>query len=234
MTKLLSNKLRLNAQIHSNARAIKRDLGLKPRLSSFGFLTPTPKPDVEGKASSAGITDIYQAQRQLISELLEYAPLGAIAVPQDNQALIVYSDALANSKALQEAVVNINKAGQGTRKIYLVNKQGLNKTSAEFRQFLGDLETKGITAKSFDFIFDNQNPGQAVNLLTPVLQRNNISQVRVFALTQEDMQAWSRQKLVDALILLLDSRQFVIFTPDDLRRELYEKSLQHTQSLQAA
>ena len=60
----------------------------------------------------------------------------------------------------------------------------------------------------------------------PVLAYTGISQVRVFALKDEDRNAWSRQNIVDVLLVILKSREFEIMTPDERNRALYEEDIQ--------
>ena len=68
----------------------------------------------------------------------------------------------------------------------------------------------------------------------PVLAYTGISQVRVFALENEDKKAWSRQNIVDVLLVILKSKEFEIMTPDERNRVLYEEDIQQTIMLQQA
>ncbi|MFH1868010.1 MAG: hypothetical protein ABH843_03465 [Candidatus Omnitrophota bacterium] len=198
-----------------------------------GFRVPEASPmmtydEATGEYAKASSAGTYKEQITLTKELLEYAPnLPEIAAPLKKQAVVVYSDALLSSEALQDQVSLWHKGA--TRRYYLVNKEGI-----ELDELFKKLEAKGITRDNFDLIFENQESENIVALITSAIQKAEITQLRVFALSKEDVAAWSRQQLVDALILVLDTKEFVIITPDDKRRELYEKSLSTKQALIAA
>ena len=170
-----------------------------------------------GKTSSAGINladmDNYDAEALLAKHLLEYSPKGDIAVDINQQAVIVYSDVLKNSPALQDA---IRASGDDSRRYYLVNKEGV--PAEEF------LDGMGLARSLFErYIFDadEKTPANIVDSIAAVLQRNNIEQVRVFAFAEEDLKAWSAQSIVEVLIMLLKDKRFEIISDYSREHEQY-------------
>ena len=161
-----------------------------------------------GKTSSSGIDfssmDEYTAEALLTKHLLDYSPKGEIAVDVSQQAIIIYSDVLKNSPALQDAI----RAGNGdSRRYYLVNKEGV--PAEEFLDGIG-------LAKSWfeNYILDAEGKSSVniVDAITVVLQRNNIKQARVFAQAEEDLKAWSAQDVIETLIMLLKDKVFEIIS----------------------
>jgi hypothetical protein len=162
----------------------------------------------------ASVSD-YSVEYQLVKSLLTYAPEGRLAVNPENQAIIVYSDALKQSRALQEIITTHEK---GSRKFYLVNKEGIDNATL----FAG-LEIKGINDKNFDHIFVEQDADRVINLIAPVLMGTGIAQVRIFALAGDDLVAWSRQKIVEALIMMLKDKKLEIVSDLSKEHEAYIK-----------
>jgi len=164
----------------------------------------------------ADITE-YSLQYQLANALLKYTPGGVISVNNDNQAIIIYSDALAESKALQELLrLSVND----TRKFYLVHKE--ESVSAE--QFLAGL---GIDKDIFERHIFHQNSMTADQLaltIASTLHNNNIKQGRVFASTEEDLAAWSKQGLIEALVMLLKDKRFEIVSDYSQKHSEYIKA----------
>ena len=160
------------------------------------------------KTSSSGIDfssmDDYDAEALLTKHLLDYSPEDEIAVDVSQQAIIVYSDVLKNSPALQDAI----KAGNGdSRLYYLVNKEGV-----PVEEFLDGI---GLAKSWFEnYIFDAEGKSSVniVDAITVVLQRNNIKQARVFAQAEEDLKAWSAQDVIETLIMLLKDKVFEIIS----------------------
>ncbi len=161
--------------------------------------------------SLADVCD-YSLEYMLAAELLRVAP---DVVAEEAQAVIVYSDALLKSKALQELIASVDK---GKRRYYLINKQDMSN-----RQLLTSLREAGISEDTFDHVFKETDPEAIVDKVMPVLAHIGISQVRVLALELEDKAAWSRQRMVDVLLVLVKSKEFTIITPDERNRQLYQE-----------
>jgi len=170
-----------------------------------------PKP-IQGM-NLAEVCD-YSLEYMLATEFLRVAP---DVVAKEAQAVIVYSDALDDSKALQEMLASVEK---GKRAYYLINKGTLSN-----RDLLNNLMQSGIAENTFDHVFKEADPETIVNKVMPVLMHNGISQVRVLALSAEDKAAWSRQKLVDVLLVILKSKEFDIMTPDERNKALYQEQI---------
>jgi hypothetical protein len=151
----------------------------------------------------------YSLQHMLSIALLTIAPNIA---EEEAQAVVVYSDALEYSNALQDILRSFEK---GQRRYYLVNKS--NTSNEEL------LKQAGVSSGVFDHIFNETDPETAINRIMPVLAHQGISQIRVFALSDEDKIAWSRQRLVDVLLVILKNIEFTIMTPDERNRALYEQ-----------
>ena len=162
----------------------------------------------------------YSLQHILATDLLKVAP---DVIAEESQAVIVYSDALMDSKALQEILSSVDKVN---RRYYLVNKSNMSDKEL--------LQKAGITEKIFDHVFKETNPKTIVNKIMPILAAIGIAQVRVFALENEDKNAWSRQNIVDVLLVILKSKEFEIMTPNERNNALYEEGIQHTILLQQA
>jgi len=157
-----------------------------------------------------------------LSRIADYSLQCILA--EESQAVIVYSDALMDSKALQETLSRVNK---GNRRYYLVNKSGMG--DKELLQKLGLAE--GI----FDRVFKETSPEIAVEKILSALNSEGILQVRVVALEDKDSQAWSKRKnIIDILLVILSSKEFDVMTPDERNRALYEESIQHAVILQQA
>ena len=156
----------------------------------------------------------YSLQYHLTNALLKYAPEGIVAVNPDSQATIVYSDALRESKALQEL---LRLSANDNRKFYLVHKE--DSVSAE--QLLAELDIeKGIFERHV-FHQNAMTPDQLALSIASFMRANNIKQGRVFASTEEDLSAWSKQGLVDALIMLLKDKRFEIVSDHSQQHEEY-------------
>jgi hypothetical protein len=157
----------------------------------------------EPRSSSAGTTidDLsdYDAEKLLANTLLDYSPTGEIAVPGDSQAIIVYSDAL-DSQALRDVLSSVEK---GDRRYYLVNKSDQSNE--------GLIASLGIARGTFDHIFQEKDPATAIIKIKPVLDNIGISQVRVFASAEADIEAW-REQGIEALIMILKHKRFEIIS----------------------
>ena len=185
------------------------------------------------KSSSAGtalshLSD-YDAERLLAGSLLDYkyigTPAGIIDAPNDSQAIIIYSDSLKESPALQ----NIIRLSAGdTRKFYLVNKEeGISADEL--------LSSLSIERDIFQRHVFNQNSLTADQLALNIagfLHANSIKQGRVFAGTEEDLSAWSKQGLIEALVMLLKDKRFEIIS--DYSQQHMEYIRTHAQALIAA
>jgi hypothetical protein len=171
---------------------------------------PSTLPEPVQGMDLAEICD-YSLQFMLSSALLT---MPTAAAKDEAQAVIVYSDALEDSNALQDILSSIEK---GQRRYYLVNKTDMGNEQL--------LKQIGISRSIFDHIFNETDPDAAVNRIMPVLAHTGISQVRVFALSTEDKAAWGRQRLVDVLLVILKSKEFDIMTPDERNRLLYEQDV---------
>jgi hypothetical protein len=165
------------------------------------------------KSSSAGTTidglSDYEAETLLANTLLDYAytgtPAGITEINKESQAIIVYSDSLEQSPALQAI---IRQSAGDSRKFYLVNKdEGISADAL--------LQSLNIDRAVFDRHVFNQNSLSADQLALSIagfLQTNNIRQGRVFASTEEDLSAWSKQDLIEALVMLLKDKRFEIIS----------------------
>ncbi|MFC1807568.1 DUF692 family multinuclear iron-containing protein [Candidatus Omnitrophota bacterium] len=166
----------------------------------------------------------FSANHLLASALLNYAPEGQIAVQKQNQAIIVYSDILKESRALQAI---IRSSSSDSRRFYLVNKEGL--PAQEF------LEGIGLSTDLFDeHVFDTagRTPLDIMRAITGKLRQQEIRQARVFASSEDDLKVWNRQKLVDVLLVLLSENRFEIISDLSDQHESYIR--QHEQILSQA
>jgi len=181
------------------------------------------------KSSSAGIAPEdapdYNEQYLLANSLLNYAPEGIINVPLENQAVIVYSDSLAESAALQDI---IRKSAGDSRKFYLVNKQ--DSVSAE--DFLKGLNIDRDIFENNVFTQNLLSADQLALNIAAMLSKNGIRQGRVFASSQDDLLAWSRQGLIEVLVMILKDKRFEIIS--DYSRQHTEYINTHVQALKAA
>ncbi len=160
---------------------------------------------VSPKASSAGIDLSHLSEAEAIALLLNYAPTGIIEADKDAQAVIVYSDSLKESPALQNIIRN--SAGD-SRRFYLVNKEE-NISTDEFLSSLGI--GKGIFQKHV-FNQSSMTADQLALIIATSLNHNGIKQGRVFASTEEDLAAWSKQGIIEALVMLLKDKRFEIIS----------------------
>jgi hypothetical protein len=170
-----------------------------------------------------------EVEHQFIKALLDYNPdiaidevASQITRIRNEQAIIIYSDALKESRALQEFARSFIVGGE--RKIVLINKSGLDN-----KALFDSLEIKGISDKNFDDIIIQQNPDAIVNTL---VTKFNVKQMRIFALAEEDLAAWSRQKIVEALIMILKDKRFEIVSNYSELHRAYIK--QHEEILRQA
>jgi hypothetical protein len=163
----------------------------------------------------------YSIEHRLAIEHINYKPQDErIAVKEKAQAIIIYSDTLKESRALQQLILSIEK---GQRALYFVNKETM-----PTEEFLKSLHVKGLTTAHFDRIFEEQDSAKAVDIIMPALAEKGIGQVRIFASSASDIEAWSRQKMVDALIMILRSKELVIISPEEWRKALYEQDRQRS------
>jgi hypothetical protein len=185
------------------------------------------------KSSSAGhvlshLSD-YDAEHLLAKSLLNYkylgTPAGIIEAPSNSQAIVVYSDSLKESPALQEL---IRQAAGDTRMFYLVNKED-NISAYEL------LNSLNIDKNIFERHIFNQNTltaDQLALMIASFLRENHIKQGRVFAGTKDDLSAWSKQDLIEALVLLLTDKRFEIISDYSQQHKEYIRT--HKQALVAA
>jgi hypothetical protein len=181
------------------------------------------------KASSSGtnlnnLSD-YDAQHHMAEFLLNYAPTGIISVPDESQAVIVYSDALKESPALQDIIRNTTS---GSRKFFLVNKE--DNISAD--QFLYSLNIDRGLFQRHVFYKNSMNAEHLALNIAGTLHNQNIKQGRIFASTQDDLTAWGRQGIIEALVMLLKDKKFEIISDYSEQHMEYIKS--HQQALIAA
>jgi|GEM_PF-1585891 len=167
--------------------------------------------DAGTKASSAGTEDIvlkdlsdYDAQHYMTDFMLRYAPTGIIEVPKDSQAIVVYSDALKESPALQDI---IRKSAGDNRRFYLVNKEDIVSDA-----LLAELNIDKNIFERHVFYQNSMSPEQLALTIAGTLHNQNIKQGRVFASTEEDLSAWSRQGIIEALVMLLKDKRFEIIS----------------------
>jgi hypothetical protein len=173
-------------------------------------------------SSSGQISYTYNINDIEASRLmLSYSPTGVIHVDNESQAIIVYSDALQDSDALQQV---LGSADKGNRRYYLVNKSDMSNEDL--------LSSIGVAKGVFDHAFQAKDSGTAVMMMKNVLERNNISQVRVFALSEEDFKAWSNETALEVLIMMLKDKRFEIITDYTERHADYIRA--HIQALIAA
>ncbi len=167
--------------------------------------------DYKSSSSGAGIDGLsdYDAEKLLADTLLNYAytgtPAGITEINKESQAIVVYSDSLQQSPALQNVIRN--SAGD-SRKFYLVNKEeGISADAF--------LQSLNIDKAVFQRHVFNQNSLSADQLALNIagfLHTNNIKQGRVFAGTEADISAWSKQGLIEALVMLLKDKRFEIIS----------------------
>jgi len=177
------------------------------------------------KPSSSGISLNHLSEPEAVRFLLDYAPTGIIEVSQDSQAIIVYSDSLTESPALQEII----RSSKGdTRKFYLVNKE--SDTSAD--ELLKSLNIDRNIFQRHVFTQNSLTPDQLALTIAGMLSSNGIRQGRVFASTEEDLSAWSRQGIIEALVMMLKDKRFEIISDYSQQHTDYIKT--HAQALIAA
>ena len=199
-------------------------------LSTHELLIRSERPGSENpKTSSAGtnLKDLseYDAERYLATTLLNYSPTGIIEVNKESQAIIVYSDSLKESLALQEI---IRQSAGDSRKFFLVNKeQGI---SAD--RFLAGLNIDRDIFENYVFQQNSLTADQLALAVAGMLHGNGIKQGRVFASTEEDIAAWSKQGLIEALVMLLKDKRFEIIS--DYSQQHIEYIRTHEQALIAA
>ena len=181
------------------------------------------------KTSSSGINlkdlSAYDAEHYLATTLLNYSPTGIIEVNKDTQAIIVYSDSLRESPALQDI---IRQSKGDSRKFFLVNKE--EGISAD--QFLAELDIDRDIFENYVFQQSSLTADQLALKVAGMLSSNGIKQGRVFASTEEDLAAWSRQGIIEALVMLLKGKRFEIIS--DYSQQHIEYIKTHAQALIAA
>jgi len=167
----------------------------------------------------------YSAEHQLAKALLNYRPTGKLAVEYSNQAVIVYSDALKNSIALQQLVKAHTKGAK--RRFYLVNKEGISETA-----LFSQLRVEGISEENFDHIIRERSADSIIEQLRPLLKNVdvNITQVRVFAMAEADLLAWSKQDIVEALVMILKDKRFEIISDLTAEHEEHIRRQEHVLS----
>jgi len=177
------------------------------------------------KSSSSGISLNHLSKPEAACFLLDYAPTGTIEVPMESQAIIVYSDSLTESLALQEII----RSSKGdTRKFYLVNKE--SNISAD--ELLKSLNIDRSIFQRHVFTQNSLTPDQLALNIAGFLHSSDIRQGRIFASTEEDLSAWSKQGLIEALVMLLKDKRFEIISDYSQQHTEYIKT--HAQALIAA
>ena len=187
--------------------------------------TYKPNPTSRFKSSSAGINLSHLSDHEAANWFLNYSPTGLIEVNEQSQAIVVYSDALRQSPALQDI---IRQAAGDRRKFYLVNKeQGISTD-----EFLAGLN---IDRDAFERHIFNQGSLSADQLaltIAGMLRNNGIRQGRVFANSETDLIAWSGQGLIEALVMMLKDKRFEIIS--DYSQQHIDYIRTHEQALIAA
>ena len=191
------------------------------KSSSSGYST-----NEESRANARGSAGInlnnlsdYDAEKLLAETLLNYSPTGIIEVPRESQAVIVYSDALKESPALQDIIRN--SAGD-SRRFYLVNKEEHISTDA----FLAGLNIDKDVFQRHIFHQNSMTAEQLALAIAAALHNNSIKQGRVFASTEEDLSAWSKQGIIEALVMLLKDRKFEVVSDYSQQHIEYIKTYQ--------
>ncbi|MDD5504423.1 MAG: hypothetical protein PHV77_03810 [Candidatus Omnitrophica bacterium] len=219
----------INRWVFDQSKQQEYDDVLKIQFAGAFFSNLIGKIQEKIKSPSAGIVPErapdYDEQYILADGLLRYFPEGIINVPAENQAVIVYSDSLAESAALQDI---IRKSSADGRKFYLVNKQ--DSVSAE--DFLRSLNIDRDIFESNVFLQNSLSADQLALNIAAVLNKNGIRQGRVFASAQDDLIAWSRQGLIEALVMLLKDKKFEIIS--DYSQQHTEYIRTHVEALKAA
>jgi hypothetical protein len=183
------------------------------------------------KSSSSGTTlDELLGEKLSPSEAIDFVlnhpytftPKGIENIARELVGNVIYSDSLQQSETLQHHVKQAQITG---RKFFLINKEGHNLS------FLKDL---GIGRSTFVHILhqNSNSPDDIANIVAATLINHNIRQVRVFASTQDDLKAWSKQGLIEALVLLLEGNKFAIRS--DYSQQHIEYIRTHRQALIAA
>ena len=175
---------------------------------------------LSNKSSSSG----YDAEKLLADTLLNYSPTGIISVPNESQAIVVYSDALKESPALQDIIRN---SKGDSRKFYLVNKEDI---SAE--ALLSELNIDRDIFQRNVFTQNSLSADQLALSIAGFMKANSIKQGRVFASTEEDLAAWSKQGLIEVLVMLLKDKRFEIIS--DYSQQHMDYIRTHAQALIAA
>jgi hypothetical protein len=230
-------------------KAIDVKAGFKTLDTNAGFKTLDTNAGFKAIDAKAGFKTIdtksyladyaYQQAGTTLDELLEtqlskaeavdfvinysYTPQGTEQIPQGLVGNIVYSDSLQQSEVLQ---YHIKQAQITGRKFFLVNK--------EQNQDLSFLKELGIDRSVFVHILhqNSHSSEDIAKIVAATLINHNIRQVRVFANTEDDLLAWSKQDLIEAFILLLTDKRFEIIS--DYSQQHTEYIRTHAQALIAA
>ncbi|MFH0731489.1 MAG: radical SAM protein [Candidatus Omnitrophota bacterium] len=169
------------------------------------------------------------AARQLadMNVIRSFINLAPEAVAQEKKAIVIYSDTLQNSKALQ-ALVRANE--QDKERYYLVFKGKIENAPDFLAEF-------GLKIDNFAPVIDAESkaPDAIVSLVTDRLAKD-INRARVFAEDEEDFNAWaqSRQDIITVLIMLLKTKKFAVVSPDKELKELYERAWREDEILAQA
>jgi len=191
-----------------------------------------------GKASSAGIVivnDLFPGLSSLSEDtaaklLLRYPAVGIavsnIDVAEEKQAIIVYSDALKESPALQNI---IKEAASDRRRFYLVNKE--QETTEEF------LTGLGIDKSVFEAHVFNKGSLSAEQLALAIgahIRAQKFGPSKFFISAEEDSMALERirEKGLEFLVMILKDKRFEIIT--DYTEQHAEYIRAHLQALIAA
>jgi hypothetical protein len=195
-------KLHIKAMEHkfSSAGKTDDDLGL-----SKPFNSDSVNYSNKYYSSGTGIDGLsdYEAEHYLATALMEYSPTGIIRVNRESQAIIVYSDTLKESPALQNIIRN---SSGDSRQFYLVNKE--HGILAD--EFLSGLDIDKNIFERHVFLQDTLTAEQLALQIAGFLYSNGIKQGRIFTGSQDDLAAWSKQGLIEALVMLLKDKRFEI------------------------
>jgi hypothetical protein len=200
-----------------------------------GFKTPDNKSSSAGHAFRQAGTALshlsdYEAERILTDSLLGYefigTPDGLINALDDAQGIVVYSDSLIKSPALQD---RIRQSAGDSRKFFLVLSKAETMSADEL---LSSLNIDRDIFQRHVFTQDTLSADQLALMVASFLRANKIKQGRVFTNTEEDLIAWSKQGLVEALVMILKDRRFELISDYSQQHTEYIKT--HQQALMAA
>ncbi|MFH1645981.1 MAG: hypothetical protein ABIB11_06130, partial [Candidatus Omnitrophota bacterium] len=149
----------------------------------------------------------YSAQYQLANALLSYTPKGdEIVVQRDAQAIGIFVSELKRSDALRNYLLSI-KPGQDTRTYYVLNDS--SKTEKQIRSELG-LDELNINLRFINK--EKATQFEMRQLLLGKLRDKNITQLRLFASSDIDMNVWAARDSIEILLVVLEDKRFEIIS----------------------